>query len=429
MKTTIRLFSLVLAFLSVTVSPQAQAVCLEGCGIDFGNTFLGDDALLNNFGLWNTAVGAHALVNNDTNGVGNTAIGFEALVSNTAGSVNTAIGSTALLNNVEGTGNTAVGNGLVHNTTGDLNTATGGSALYANTTGFGNTATGSFALNDNNGDLNTATGNAALWHNLTGSENTADGAAALEHNTTGSENRATGNATLNANSTRFSNTATGFYALSNNTTGNNNIALGVNAGVDLTTGDDNIDIGNAGFAGESSKIRIGTEGTHTATYIAGISEAGLVHGAAVAVGITADGQLGVRASSVRFKELVKPMDKASEAIFSLQPVSFRYKKDPAALPQFGLVAEEVAKVNPDLVARDVEGKPFTVRYDEINAMLPNEFLKEHRKGEKQEATIAELKTEMAILSTTVKAQAAQLQRVSAQLELSKSARQTAINNQ
>jgi hypothetical protein len=158
-------------------------------------------------------------------------------------------------------------------------------------------------------------------------------------------------------------------------------------------GDNNIDIGNQGGADDSGVIRIGTEGTHTTTYIAGIREAPLAHGEAVAVGITADGQLGVRASSARFKEAIRPMNKASEAIFSLQPVTFRYKKafDPQALPQFGLVAEQVAKVNPDLVARDAEGKPFTVRYDEVNAMLLNEFLKEHRKVEEQAAEIADLK--------------------------------------
>jgi endosialidase-like protein len=210
----------------------------------------------------------------------------------------------------------------------------------------------------------------------------------------------------------FLTTALVVSALVHNSTGSFNIALGSQAGINLDTGDNNIEIGNEGVGGESGVIRMGTEGTHTATYIAGIKDTPLVHGAAVAVGITADGQLGVRASSVRFKELVKPMDKASEAIFSLQPVTFRYKKDPTALPQFGLVAEEVAKVNPDLVARDVEGKPFTVRYDEINAMLLNEFLKEHQ-------TVQELKKQVAELT-------AGLQKLSAQLELSKPATQTAL---
>jgi len=195
-----------------------------------------------------------------------------------------------------------------------------------------------------------------------------------------------------------------------NKTGRNNIALGYQAGHNLTTGNYNIDIGNDGVAGESAIIRIGTGGTQTATFIAGIREAALAHGVAVGVGITTDGQLGVRASSARFKEAIKPMDKASEAILSLRPVTFRYKKelDPKATPQFGLVAEEVAKVDPDLVARDAVGKPFTVRYDEINAMLLNEFLKEHRKVEEQGAEIAELKAALA-------KQAAQIQKVSDQL--------------
>jgi len=227
--------------------------------------------------------------------------------------------------------------------------------------------------------------------------------------------------------------AFGFEASENITTGSNNIAIGNSAGINLTVGSNNIDIGNQGIAGESNTVRIGTEGTHTATYIAGISGTPLVHGAAVAVGITADGQLGVRASSVRFKKLVKPMDKASEAIFSLQPVTFHYKNDSTGLPQFGLVAEEVAKVNRDLVARDVEGKPFTVRYEEINAMLLNEFLKEHRKVEKLQATFAQQQTsfesKFAYQQKQIEALAAGLQKVSAQLEVGKAAPRTVLNGQ
>ena len=177
---------------------------------------------------------------------------------------------------------------------------------------------------------------------------------------------------------------------------------------------------------------MGTEGTHTVTYIAGIRGTPLANGAAIGVGITADGQLGVRASSARFKEAIRPIDKTSEAIFSLQPVTFRYKKDPAALPQFGLIAEEVAKVNPDLVARDAEGRPFTVRYDEINAMLLNEFLKEHRKVQEQEATIAQLKAELQATATRqqtqIEALTTGLRKVSAQLELRKPVFQTIANN-
>ena len=207
----------------------------------------------------------------------------------------------------------------------------------------------------------------------------------------------------------------------NLTNGNNNIALGYLAGQYLT-GNNNIDIGNQGATIESGVIGIGTPGIHHATYIAGISRTPLTNGCAVEVGITGDGQLGVRPSSVRFKEGIKPMDTASEAILALRPVTFRYKDDPAALRQFGLVAEEVAKINPDLVARDVEGKPFTVRNAEINAMLLNEFLKEHRNVEELEANAVRQQTQIEALT-------AGLQKVSAQIELSRPAPQTVLNNQ
>ena len=369
------------------LSPQARAVCMDGCGSNF-STFLGENALANNSGFNNTALGNGALSNN-TIGGGNTATGFNALLDNTGGRNDTATGSHALENNTNGSENTATGDhALFANTTGNANTAIGSIALDSNTTGFGNTATGAGALASNtSGASNTATGTDALFSN------------------TGSGNM-----------------AIGFNALSSNTTGGNNIALGQSAGANLTTGNSNIDIGNEGVAGESDTIRIGTVGTQTATYIAGIREAPLIHGTAVAVGITADGQLGVRASSARFKDSVKPMDKASEAIFSLQPVTFRYKKDPAALPQFGLVAEEVAKVNPDLVARDVEGKPFTVRYDEINAMLLNEFLKEHR-------TVQDLKAVVAQQQKQIEALTSGLEKVSAQAKLKKPSPQIVLNNQ
>jgi len=347
----------------------------------------------------NTALGQDALFNLSIGGVQNTALGFEALWSETNGDNNTATGYKSLHSNTTGSANTATGVwALTANTTGSANTATGIWALTSNTTGENNTATGLQALYSNtSGTYNTATGSAALFENDTGNNNTAEGFFALISNTTGSNN-----------------TAQGYFALSSNMTGNGNISLGASSGTNLTTGDNNIDIGNAGVAGESGIIRIGTAGTQTATFIAGIRETPLAQGVAIAVGITADGQLGVRASSARFKEGIKPMDKTSEAIFSLQPVTFRYKKafDPQALPQFGLVAEQVAeqvaKVSPDLVARDAEGKPFTVRYDEVNAMLLNEFLKEHH-------TVQELKEEIADLTATLKAQAVQIQKLSDQL--------------
>lgn len=416
MKTTTNIIYPAIAlftFACLAVSPQVRADCQHGCDTVNMNTFLGDNALLNNIGLDNTAIGSNALSNN-TSGGGNTASGSQALSSNVTGFGNTANGAAALIFNTTGISNTASGYAaLFSNTTGGLNTASGVEALFSNTTGGFNTASGVDALRSNTtGDANTATGFQALFSNTTGIQNTANGANALYSNTTGMINTATGYAALFFNTTGHDNTANGVSALVHNSTGSFNIALGSQAGINLDTGDNNIEIGNEGVGGESGVIRMGTEGTHTATYIAGIKDTPLVHGAAVAVGITADGQLGVRASSVRFKELVKPMDKASEAIFSLQPVTFRYKKDPTALPQFGLVAEEVAKVNPDLVARDVEGKPFTVRYDEINAMLLNEFLKEHQ-------TVQELKKQVAELT-------AGLQKLSAQLELSKPATQTAL---
>jgi hypothetical protein len=345
--TTLLPVIIALTFVCFALLPQARATCQKGCDANV-NTFLGDDALINN----------------------------------TTGQTNVAIGAGALFNN----------------TTGSSNIAVGDVALYSNTTGVGNVATGGNALEFNTtADVNTATGFFALWLNTTGSENTATGDGALALNTTGNDN-----------------TACGVDALENNSTGSNNIALGQSAGL-FTTGDNNIDIGNEGFGGvgsESGVIRMGTEGTHTATYIAGIRGTPLVHGAAASVGITADGQLGVRTSSARFKEAIKPMNNMSEAIFSLHPVTFRYKKDPAALSQFGLVAEEVAKVNPDLVARDKEGKPFTVRYDEINAMLLNEFLKEHRKVQTLEAALAEV-------NERLKAQDAKIDKVNAKVELTK----------
>ena len=268
---------------------------------------------------------------------------------------------------------------------------------------------------------NTATGDYALFNLTTGTRNTAIGFQALNTNTTGSEN-----------------TAIGFFALQDNTTGRNNIALGNAAGI-FTLGDNNIHIGNLG-AQESDTIRIGTVAGHgirdfqSNTYIAGIS--GVTIAGGVPVVIDANGHLGSTTSSERFKDEIKPMDKASEAILALKPVTFHYKKglDPDGIPQFGLVAEQVQKVNPDLVARDAEGKVYTVRYEAVNAMLLNEFLKEHRtvqelksNAAKQEATMSELKKDMGVLTARLKEQTAQIQKVSAQLEASKPAPQV-VNN-
>jgi hypothetical protein len=296
------------------------------------------------------------------------------------------------------------------------NTFLGEDALAPNSTGTGNTAIGSVALQHNTtGNYNTAIGFQTLLGNTIGSFNMANGVQALQNNTTGSFNTANGVEALFSNTTGSNNTATGFEALFS-TTGNNNIALGFQAGISVGTGSNNIEIGNRGVPGESNNIRIGRRGVHTNTFIAGISGVAVAGG--VGVIIDARGHLGTVVSSERFKDAIKPMDKASEAILALNPVTFRYKKslDPDGIPQFGLVAEQVEKVNPDLVARDTDGKAYTVRYEAVNAMLLNEFIKEHRKVEeqarinqKQEATIAGLKS-------ALEKQAAQLQEVSERLE-------------
>jgi hypothetical protein len=327
----------------------------------------------------NTAEGQDALLFLDQ-GVANTAIGFQALFSNTGGDQNTGVGAFALGSNQTGIRNTAIGYGpLSFNTTGQTNTASGSFALYSNTTGSNNTANGE----------------TALYYNTTGGFNTAIGVRAL------------------------------FYS----TIGSNNIAIGVEAGLNLERGSNNIDIGNLGVPRESNVTRIGRVGMQRQTFISGISGTTVAGGATVMV--DANGQLGTMTSSARYKEAVQPMDKASEAVLALHPVTFRYKHefDPEGIPQFGLVAEDVEKVNPDLVARDEQGKPYTVRYEAVNAMLLNEFLKEHQTVQelksaavKQEATIARQQKQIDALS-------AGLQKVSAQLELSKPAPQTVVNNQ
>jgi Chaperone of endosialidase len=350
----------------------------------------------------------------------NTAEGHDALFSLTTGRFNTAIGFDALFSNTRGYSNTAIGfDALFSNTDGNFNTAIGFDALFINTTGSDNTAVGRALLSNTTGSDNVANGALALAQNTTGSGNTANGALALEQNTTGSGNTATGDGALDENTTGNNNTADGVIALEN-TTGSNNIALGANAGFNLTTGSNNIDIGNAGVAAESNTIRIGSVGTQTKAFIAGIMGSPGPRG--MPVFVNAHGQLGTFPSSARFKDEIMPMDKASEAILALKPVTFCYKReiDADRTAQFGLVAEEVEKVNPDLVVKDADGKVYTVRYDAVNAMLLNEFLKEHKKTEKLEATVASL-------ITTVKEQAAQIQKVSPQLEASKPAPQV-VNN-
>src|SRR5213080_2686245 len=375
------LIPLVLAAFALSSTAQAQLSPPPDGGYPANNTAEGTDAL---FSL--------------TTGTDNTAIGFDALFSNTTGSENTAIGSDALL----------------RNTTGIRNAANGFAALESNTTGVRNTATGRAALaNNTTGNDNTGDGHDALFSNTTGIHNTATGSFALLFSTTANDNTADGYAAMLFNTIGNRNAAVGYWALLNNTTGNDNIAVGNFAGSNLTTGDNNIDIGNQGVAVEANTIRIGTQGTQTRTFVAGISGAGVM---GVAVKVNAAGQLGVGVFSERFKEEIKPMDKASETIFALKPVSFRYKKDidSERTPQFGLVAEDVAKVNPDLVVRDADGKVYTVRYEAVNAMLLNEFLKEHRKVEKLEAALT-------VVNDRLKEQEAKIENVSARIEMTEPA--------
>ena len=409
------LLLITLVFACFVLSPAVQAlVPAPDGGYPGGNTAAGQKALLSlTSGGYNTAIGFLSL-SSETTGSLNTALGAGALLVNTADN-NTATGAAALLLNTTGSNNTAVGAvALLNNTEGSENTAIGNSVLYSNTTGSNNTANGV----------------GALQFNTAGNENTADGFNALQSNTTGSWNAANGYQALRNNTTGSGNTANGVVALRNNTTGQANIALGFGAGDNLTVGNNNIDIGNYGVAAESNTIRVGDPTVQSATFIAGIFAA-TVTGRAVVV--NGDGQLGVAPSSKRFKNEIKPMDKASESILALKPVSFRYKReiDADSTPQFGLVAEEVEKVNPDLVVRDKEGKPYTVRYEAVNAMLLNEFLKEHRKVEDLkndfQAAVAQQQKEIAALVATVKEQAAQIQKVSARLEATKPAPQV-VNN-
>jgi trimeric autotransporter adhesin len=400
------------------------------------NTATGDAALFNTTtGSFNTADGSGALFVNTT-GDYNTATGISALSGNQTGSANTANGAFALSAINTGDNNTAIGVvALFSNTTGNGNTANGVRALFSNTTGSLNTATGFLALAGVNmtGSKNTANGSEALFRNRSGSKNTANGFESLSKNTTGSQNTATGYAALEHNMTGSNNTANGSEALENNTTGSNNIALGVLAGANLTIGDNNIDIGNRGVGGDSQTIRIGTEGTQQDTYIAGIREVTTQNADAIPVLIDSAGQLGTISSSRRFKKEVKPMDKASEAILALKPVTFRYKDDKTNRPQFGLIAEEVAEVNPDLIMHDKNGEIYTVRYDQVNAMLLNEFLKEHRKLQELEATIAKQQKDFQTTAThhqkQIEALTAGLQKVSDQLELKNPSPRTVLNNQ
>ena len=302
--------------------------------------------------------------------------------------------------------------------TGDRDTALGEQALASNTTGSDNTAVGAEALYSNtSGATNTGVGSFALWSNTTGLVNTAVGSGTLNGNTTGSANSGFGVGALNSNTTGGSNTAVGFQALFGVTTANNNTAVGANAlgnasgagntalgrlaGYNITSGTNNIDIGNNPPGNESNTIRIGS--TQTRAFLAGVN--GVTVSSGTAVYIDSNGQLGTVTSSLRFKEDVETMGDASDALMKLRPVTFRYKApydDGTHLLQYGLIAEEVAKVYPDLVQYDQNGKPFTVRYHEINTMLLNELQKQHGEVGRLESQVADQKAQLATQEARIK---------------------------
>ncbi len=357
-------------------------------------------------GCYNTASGYEALYNNTT-GDNNTASGYEALHTNTTGYGNVAAGADALYNNSEGNYDTAIGTGsLYFNTVGSNNTAVGSAALNYNTAGNGNTATGSSTLNYNTtGSYNTANGNGALFNNKTGSSNTATGGSALSANTAGAGNTAVGISALEANTIGSNNTASGGLALYHST-GSSNIAVGYEAGYNVTTGSDNIEIGNLG-APETRTIRIGTEGTQTKAFVAGIYNVTTVS-AGLPVLIDAAGQLGTVSSSGRFKTAIEAMGSNTAKLQQLRPVTFRYKGDSQGILRYGLIAEEVAKVYPELVVRDPDGRIDGVRYDELAPMLLNEM-------QKEESRIATQTEHSLAQDATIAAQAAKIASLEQQL--------------
>jgi hypothetical protein len=392
------------------------------------NTAVGFLSLRSNTeGNFNTAIGAGALLANTADANENTATGAGTLLSNTIGSGSTANGAFALFNNTEGSSNTAIGDkALFLNTIGSANTATGAVALQNNTEGVRNTANGSQALElCTTGSDNTATGAFALKNNTEGRGNTANGAEALLTNTTGDLNTANGSQALHSNTTGDRNTAIGNSALVSNVTGSFNTAFGDHAGNNVTTANNVICIGHPGANVDSS------------CFIGNIYQK-QVGADSLPVRIDSFGKLGTEVSSKRFKRDIKPMDHASEAILALKPVAFHYNSDNTNTPQFGLIAEEVARVNADLVVHDNKGQVYTVRYDAVNAMLLNEFLKEHSKVQQLEATVAqqrndfettitELKKEMKRVAARFEEQDPRIQKISTRVELSEVAARTTVS--
>ncbi len=379
-----------LAFLTATLVISGTAAAGQPPDAEtsdaFDNTALGSAALLNVVpNLSNGPIG-----NDAAQGVANTGVGYVALYSNTSGSYNTGYGAYALYAGTSGEHNTGVGYGtLASSTTGSGNTAIGHDALEYQTVASENTALGAYALQGNaTGGGNTAAGYEALAYNSSGANNTAFGLAALLLNTTGKGNAAQGVNALYNNTTGIRNLGIGSNALFSNVSGGYNIALGFNAGYNVLNGSNNIEIGSEGAAGDNATIQIGVQGTQVHTTIAGIYGT-LVTGAS-AVYVTAAGQLGVQGSSERFKTDIAAMPQLSEKLAQLRPVTFRYRTDPKRVRQYGLIAEEVAKVYPELVIRDPAGKIMGVHYEELAPMLLNEIQQQQRTNTAQAARIHDL---------------------------------------
>lgn len=388
------------------------------------NTGLGTLVLQAVSGRFNTAVGYRAL-NANTVGESNTALGFESLLSNTTGAGNTAVGESALSFNVTGTENTGAGAyALSSNTTGVQNTAHGWGALASNGTGTANTAVGFLSLSlstngenntgvgwgalasNENGSYNTAVGTNAMFFNTSGDSNTGIGWGALQANTSGSDNLASGQKSMFRNTLGAKNVAMGSNALHANTTGSRNIALGADAGSRLTTGSYNIDIGHTGVAKETKTIRIGKQGTQLKTYLAGVRGVTVSGGAAVMVSKT--GQLGVQTSSRRYKQDIQPMGEISAALLRLKPVTFHYKvaDEQGEKPlQFGLIAEDVAQVLPQLVVYDDHNQPETVAYQALSSLLLNEFQIEHQRRLMSEAQSQQELAALKVRTTAAEARA------------------------
>ena len=422
---------IILMLLWFTLLPQVQATPDPG-SVDPFNTADGDHALFSNTtGFANAAFGWYALFAN-TDGLYNTAVGAGALDLNN-GNDNTAVGTAALLLNTTGVDNTAVGVAALENNSGDSNTANGAFALFSNITGFDNIALGWEALYSNTeGSNNTAVGLNALFSN-TASNNTAVGLNALLDDTTGDRNTAVGVSALQQNISGITNTAVGYQALLSDNTGGGNTAIGSDA-LASASGNANIAIGyEAGSAVTSadSVIAIGTPGANVSNscYIGGIA------GQTVGAGGTTcyvdnDGKLGVFLSARRFKTDIADMGNPGEALVALRPVTFHYKHelDKTGIPQFGLVAEEVARLDPDLVTHNAKGELSTVRYEAVNAMLLNEFLKEHQTVQELKSAAVKQEAMIASQQKQIEALTAGLRKVSVQLKLNKASPQTVLNN-